>query len=187
NCLVSHNADSCIFPLQPKAYHVLPRGSRGAIELLSEQLTEFPGDLGSRWLLNLAYMTLGEYPGKVPEPFLISPKVFDSEYPLPRFHDVSEGLELDTEGLAGGVIVDDFDNDGYYDIVTSDWDLRGQLRYFHNNGNGTFTERTSEAGLVGETGALNIMQTDYNNDGLMDIWMSRGGWLGKAGRMPPSL
>lgn len=44
-----------------------------------------------------------------------------------------------------------------------------------------------EAGLVGEVGALNIQQTDYNNDGLLDIWMLRGGWLGKAGRMPSSL
>jgi hypothetical protein len=61
------------------------------------------------------------------------------------------------------------------------------LRYFHNNGDGSFTERTSEAGLVGETGALNIQQTDYNNDGLLDIWMMRGAWFGKAGRIPSSL
>jgi hypothetical protein len=100
---------------------------------------------------------------------------------------VSDGLGLDANDLAGGVIVDDFDNDGFYDIVISAWDLNGQLRYFHNNGNGTFTERTSEAGLVGEVGSLNIQQTDYNNDGLLDIWMLRGGWLGKAGRMPSSL
>ena len=52
---------------------------------------------------------------------------------------------------------------------------------------GSFTERTSEAGLVGETGALNIQQTDYNNDGFLDIWMLRGAWLGKAGRIPSSL
>ena len=74
---------------------------------------------------------------------------------------------LDANDLAGGVIIDDFDNDGYYDLVISAWDLDGQLRYFHNNGDGTFTERTSEAGLVGEVGALNIQQTDYNNDGLL--------------------
>ena len=84
-------------------------------------------------------------------------------------------------------IVDDFDNDGFYDLVISAWDLKGQLRYFHNNGDGTFTERTSEAGLVGEVGSLNIQQTDYNNDGLLDIWMLRGAWLGKAGRIPNSL
>jgi hypothetical protein len=146
NCLATHNADSCVFPLKPKAYHLLPRGSRGAIALFNEQLAEFPDDLSTRWLLNLAHMTLGEYPDNVPQRFLIPPQTFASEYELPRFRDVSDGLGLDANDLAGGVIVDDFDNDGFYDIVISAWDLNGQLRYFHNNGNGTFTERTSEAG-----------------------------------------
>lgn len=187
NCLVNDNADSCVFPLKPPAYHLLPRGSKGAIALFNEQLEQFPNDLSSRWLLNLAHMTLGEYPQKVPSRFLIPPERFASEYPMPAFRNVSQGLGLDEPDLAGGVIIDDFDNDGLYDIVISAWDLDGQLRIFHNNGDGTFTERTSEAGLVGEVGALNIQQTDYNNDGLLDIWMLRGGWIGKAGRMPPSL
>jgi hypothetical protein len=187
NCLATRNPDSCIFPLRPPAYHLLPRGSRGAIELFNEHLAEFPDDLSARWLLNIAHMTLGDYPDKVPPQFLIPPKVFESEYQMPRFVDVAGGLGLDLPDLAGGVIIDDFDNDGRYDIVVSAWDFEGQLRYFHNNGDGTFTERTSEAGLVGETGALNIQQTDYNNDGLLDLWMMRGGWFGKRGRLPGSL
>jgi hypothetical protein len=187
NCLATHNADSCVFPLRPKAYHLLPRGSRGAIAMFSAHLAEHPDDLGTRWLLNLAHMTLGEYPDKVNPQYLIPPDKFASEYNLPRFLDVSDGLGVDANDLAGGVIVDDFDNDGFYDLVISAWDLNGQIRYFHNNGNGTFTDRTSEAGLIGEVGALNIQQTDYNNDGLLDIWMLRGAWLGKAGRIPNSL
>lgn len=187
NCLATRNPDSCIFPLRPPAYHLLPRGSRGAIALFGEHLAEFPTDLSVRWLLNIAHMTLGEYPDKVPPQFLIPPKAFESEYPMPRLVDVARGLGLDLPDLAGGVIVDDFDNDGSYDIVTSAWDFDGQLRYFHNSGDGTFTERTSEAGLVGETGALSIVQTDYNNDGLLDIWMMRGAWFGKRGRVPSSL
>jgi hypothetical protein len=187
NCLATHNADSCVFPLKPKAYHLLPRGSRGAIALFSAQLAEYPNDYSTRWLLNLAHMTLGEYPDKVNPQFLIPPATFASEYEMPRFVDVSDGLGIDANDLAGGVIADDFDNDGLYDLVISAWDSKGQLRYFHNNGNGSFTERTSEAGLVGEVGALNIQQTDYNNDGLLDIWMLRGAWLGKSGRFPKSL
>ena len=62
NCLATHNADSCVFPLKPKAYHLLPRGSRGAIAMFSAHLAEYPDDLSTRWLLNLAHMTLGEYP-----------------------------------------------------------------------------------------------------------------------------
>ena len=187
NCLAAHNEDSCVFPLRPRAFHLLPRGSRGAISLLNEQLAVSPDDLTSRWLLNLAHMTLGEYPAKVPEKFLIPSERFASEASLPPFPDRSQAAGLDTHNLAGGVIVDDFDNDGLYDVVTSAWDLRGQLRFFHDNGDGKFVDRTSEAGLVGETCALNIQQTDYNNDGFLDIWMLRGGGLGSAGRIPNSL
>ena len=187
NCLATHNADSCVFPLKPKAFHLLPRGSQGAIALFNSHLAEYPNDYTARWLLNLAHMTLGEYPEKVNPQYLIPPKTFDSEYDMPRFPDVSDGLGVDANDLAGGVIVDDFDNDGYYDLVISAWDNKGQLRYFRNNQDGTFKERTSEAGLVGEVGSLNIQQTDYNNDGYLDIWMLRGAWLGPAGRIPNSL
>ncbi|HTL58552.1 MAG TPA: hypothetical protein VL361_22890 [Candidatus Limnocylindrales bacterium] len=71
NCLAAHNADSCVLPLRPQAYHLLPHGSRGAIALFDELLEEFPSDVTTRWLLNLAHMTLGEYPDKVPHQFLI--------------------------------------------------------------------------------------------------------------------
>ncbi|HEX4645832.1 MAG TPA: VCBS repeat-containing protein [Verrucomicrobiae bacterium] len=176
NCLMNHDAVSCIFPLQPAAFHQLPRGSRGAIVLLDEQLKLYPTDLGARWLLNIAHMTLGEYPDKVPAPWLIPPKVFASDCDFPHFPNVAGALGLDVDGLAGGVILDDFDNDGFIDIVISNWAWDGDLRYFHNDGNGHFTERTKEAGLLGLSGGINIQQTDYNNDGLPDIWMSRGAW-----------
>lgn len=187
NCLATHNADSCVFPLKPKAFHLLPRGSRGAIAMFGAHLAEYPNDLSTRWLLNLAHMTLGEYPDKVNPQYLIPSGRFASEYQMPRFFDVSDGLGIDANDLAGSCIADDFDNDGFYDLVISAWDLQGQLRYFRNNGNGTFTDRTSESGLVGLVGSLNIQQTDYNNDGLLDIWAMRGAWLGTAGRIPKSL
>jgi hypothetical protein len=187
NCLTSSNGEACLFPLRPQAYHLLPRGSQGAVKLLNEQLAEFPNDLTARWLLNIACMTLGQYPDGVPAQFLINPQAFASEYDMPRFPNVANRARLDVDNLAGGLIVDDFDNDGFLDVVVSSWNLRGQIRYFRNNGDGTFTQRTSEAGLVGLTGGLNLQQTDYNNDGLLDIFVLRGGWLGKAGRIPNSL
>jgi hypothetical protein len=36
-------------------------------------------------------------------------------------------------------------------------------------------------------GGLNIMQTDYNNDGWPDVLVLRGGWQGNLGRQPLSL
>ncbi len=187
NCLATPLAESCLFPIPAEARHRLPRGSKTAIGMLDEQLADNPSDLTARWLLNIAHMTLGSYPDQVPNQFLIPPSAFASEYPMPRFPNIAPSLGLDIHDLAGGVIADDFDNDGNIDLVVSSWSLDGQLRYFHNNGDGTFVERTSEAGLVGITGGLNIQQTDYNNDGFADIWVMRGAWLGKAGRHPRSL
>jgi len=187
NCLSNHNADSCLLPIHGGGVHVLQRGARGALEVLTDHLNRFPKDLRGRWLLNLAYMTLGEYPTNVPPQWLIPPKVFASDYDIKRFPDVAPDLGLDVEGLAGGCVVEDFDGDGYLDVLLSDWSLKGQLRFFRNNGNGTFTERTAEAGLTGIVGGLNMMQTDYNNDGWPDVFILRGGWHGAGGHHPRSL
>jgi hypothetical protein len=69
-----------------------------------------------------------------------------------------------------------FDNDGFLDIVVSSWDHCEPLHYFHNNGDGSFSDRTAEAGLWGQLGGLNIIQADYNNDGWTDLLVLRGAW-----------
>jgi hypothetical protein len=187
NCLNHHTTDSCLLPIQPGGVHKLPRGSRGAIKLLLEQLEKDPTDLRSGWLLNIAYMTLGEHPEKVPPKFLIPQSVFASEYDIKRFPDVAAGLGLAMNTLAGSVVMDDFDNDGFLDLMISAMGLRDQLRLFRNNGNGTFTERTAEAGLVGEVGGLNMVQADFNNDGYVDVLVLRGAWFEQQGHHPNSL
>jgi ASPIC and UnbV/FG-GAP-like repeat len=187
NCVSNHNQDSCLLPIRGGGVHKYPEGSRSAASLFTEELGQNPDNLVARWLLNIAYMTLGEYPDKVPASFLVPPSVFASEYEMPRFPDAAASTGLGVNNLAGGVILDDFDNDGLIDAVMSDWSLTGQLKYFHNDGNGRFTDRTVEAGLKGLYGGLNIQQTDYNNDGLLDIWVMRGAWFAKEGRMPSNL
>jgi len=187
NSLAHHNADSCLFPIRGGGIHRLPRGSRLAVAALTELLDKYPGDLRARWLLNIAYMNLGEYPDKVPQAWLIGPKSFESDYDIKRFRDVAPDVGLDVDDEAGGLVLDDFDNDGFLDVMMSSWALRGQLRLFHNNGDGTFTERTEEAGLVGLTGGLNMIQTDYNNDGLVDVLVLRGAWISTEGHYPCSL
>jgi hypothetical protein len=189
NCLFNHNADSCLFPIQGGGVHQITEGSRAAVGVLTELLTKFPGDLRARWLLNIAYMTLGEYPAGVPAKWLIEPARFTSEYELPRFPDVAGNVGLNVDGLAGGVVMDDFDNDGFLDIMVSAWGFtaRDQLRVFRSNGDGTFTERTKQAGLEGLVSGLNLRQGDYNNDGYADVLVLRGAWLGTEGHYPFSL
>jgi len=187
NCVEHHNPDSCIFPVRGGGVHADRQGSRDAAAVLTGLLEKNPEHLQARWLLNIASMTLGEYPGGVPQRFLIDPRHFESEHDIGRFADIAGTVGLDVNDLAGGSIVEDFDNDGHLDVMASAQGLSSQLRYFHNETDGTFSERTTEAGLTGLVGGLNIVQTDYNNDGFKDVLVLRGAWMGASGGYPDSL
>lgn len=187
NCLTNHSPESCIFPIQGGGIHKLQTGSRRAMEILEEQLKRIPRDRAGAWLLNLAAMTLGEYPDSVPLGWRIPPEVFQSDYDIKRFPDVAANLGLDVNDLAGGTIAEDFDADGDLDIMMADWSPRGPLHYFVNNGDGTFSDLTVKAGLSGGLGGLHMVQGDYNNDGLADVLILRGGWQFSEGRSPDSL
>ncbi len=188
NCVANHNADSCILPIRGGGIHVDKEGSKNAIAIFEDLLAMSPpDDISVRWLLNLAYMTLGQWPGGVPERYRIPEDVFDSDQDFPRFVDIAARVGLNTFNLAGGTVVEDFDHDGFLDVVITDWDPRAQMRYFRNAGDGTFRERTEEAGLKGIMGGLNMTQADYDNDGNVDILVLRGAWWGEEGRHPNSL
>jgi hypothetical protein len=187
NCVLHGGIESCLLPIRGSGVHQRQRGSRQAIKGLTAVLQERPNDLLARWLLNIAYMTVGEHPGSVPSRWVIPADSFNSEYDITRFPDIAPQLGLNIRSLAGGSIMEDFDRDGNLDIMASSSGLRDQLRFFRNNGDGTFTEKTMEAGLLGLTGGLNIVQTDYNNDGFPDVLVLRGAWMGSQGHYPNSL
>ena len=191
NCSLHNSPESCILPLRGGGIHTEQEPSRGAIASFTEVLQTTRASeqlhLAARWLLNIAYMTIRGYPEQVPEPYLLSPKLFESEEQIPRFQNIAPGLGLDTFDLSGGAIADDFDNDGYLDIVVSTWNTAGQIHLFRNNQDGTFSERTKEAGLLGLYGGLNLMQADYDNDGDVDILVLRGAWMEEQGQHPNSL
>jgi len=187
NCVNCHTSESCIFPLKGGGIHEKQEGSQKAIPYLEEVLGLAPDNAAARWLLNLAHMTLGSYPKEVPEKYLMKPELFDSDEEFPRFTDIAKQVDLDTHTLCGGAIADDFNGDGLLDIIASNWDPKGQLKYFINSGNGKFIDQTEKAGLTGLYGGLNINQTDYNNDGYPDIYVMRGAWLSEQGKHPNSL
>jgi FG-GAP-like repeat/ASPIC and UnbV/PPIC-type PPIASE domain len=168
--------EKCLFPMRPGNAYPHPEDSRKSVEYFLKYLELKPDELEVRWLLNLAYMTLGQYPAQVPQKYLIPPSAFESKEDVGRFVDVAFEIGLGSFGMAGGLIVDDFENNGLLDVVTSSFGSCGMMRYFHNNGDGTFTDRTEKAGLSAQVGGLNIIQTDYNNDGCLDILALRGGW-----------
>ena len=187
NCAIMHGQRECLFPLRASAVHRQPRGAQGAIREFTALLEQNSGDTQSQWLLNVAYMQLGRYPQDVPSRWLIPASRFASESKLPEFPQIAASAGLDVTGHAGGVVVADFDGDGRLDIMVSSSGPLDQIHLFHNNGDGTFTDVTRKSGLIGETGGLNLVLTDYNNDGHPDVLVLRGAWWGKQGCYPMSL
>ena len=187
NCHQSNTRDSCLLPIRGTGVHLKREGSTRAMKILQRLLDKEPGNLTARWLLNIAAMTLGTYPTAVPPAYVIPESVFASEYPLPRFENVAKHSGLDVYGLSGGAILDDFDNDGDLDLMLSGMGFEEQVRLFRNDGRGSFEERTEQSGLLGETGGLNMVHADYDNDGFLDVLILRGGWMKSEGRFPMSL
>jgi hypothetical protein len=191
NCVLRHSSDSCLLPIQGEGVHVDQEGSIQAARYFLEVLQKAPPDawvaIKARWLFNIVHMTLGTYPEGVPAAFLIPASVFESDEAFPRFRDVAPRVGLNTFDLAGGAVAEDFDGDGLLEVVASTSSTTGQLRYFKSDGNGRFTDRTVEAGLVGLFGGLNLTHADYDNDGHPDLLVLRGGWWRNAGMHPVSL
>ena len=72
----------------------------------------------------------------------------------------------------------DYDGDGFIDVITLGHiqDLTGSIsQLWHNNGNGTFTDVTSQAGLDPHDGdAHGAVWADFDNDGRLDLFVSKG-------------
>ena len=186
NCLVHPGAEACLFPIQGGGIHAITEPSRLALNHLRSSLARDPSGIEDRWLLNVAHMTLGEYPEMPPPPFRIPPEVFSSDYDVGRFDNIAFDAGVGVRGLAGGSVMEDLDGDGDLDLMASAWGLNEQLRYFRNDG-AKFTERTVEAGLEGLVSGLNLSHADFDNDGDADVLVLRGAWNGLHGQRPNSL
>jgi hypothetical protein len=182
-----HNSLSCNFPLHGGGIHQKTRGAEGAVREYTRALELNPDSNLCRWLLNIAYQQLGRYPQDVPKQWLAPPELFASEYDIGYFPEVASVAGIHAMELSGGAIVEDFDGDGLLDVMISSSGPLDSMHFFHNNGDGTFTDRTKEAGLGDEIGGLNLVLTDYNNDGHPDVLVLRGAWWGKFGEYPLSL
>ncbi len=84
------------------------------------------------------------------------------------------------ETMSGGVILFDYDRDGWLDIYftnapTVDMVLKGQKArgaLYHNNHDGTFTDVTDKAGIGTPCFAVGGSVGDYNNDGWPDLYIT---------------
>jgi len=187
NC-VAHPMDrSCIFPIEGDGVYANPAAAEEAFAGLKFFLERNPDDLEARWLVNIVAMVLGRHPAGVDAVYRIDPRSREAADGLPRFVDVAPRLGIAGLELAGGVVADDFDGDGFVDIVTSTSAPWGSLRMYRNNGDGSFSDRTAAARLDIQLGGLNVIGGDYDNDGDVDLLVLRGAWHFNDGRMRNSL
>ncbi|HXW56026.1 MAG TPA: CRTAC1 family protein [Candidatus Cybelea sp.] len=84
------------------------------------------------------------------------------------FTDITEKAGVGAEGLFGmGVAVGDYDNDGFPDLYVLGY---GRSILYHNNGDGTFTDVTAQAGVANAgRWASSAAWFDYDNDGRLDL------------------
>jgi hypothetical protein len=187
NCVARHEPEACILPIRGGGVHQDLRGAQAAMGYAQEILALEPDDVKVRWFLNVAAQLVGAYPDGVPERWLIPPRIFAGPPDVERFPNRAPALGLATFNLAGGSIVEDLDQDGRLDILTSTMDPWGPLTLMHNQGDGTFEDHTRRAGLHVQWGGLNLSAADYDNDGDVDVLVLRGGWLQDKGRVRNSL
>jgi hypothetical protein len=99
------------------------------------------------------------------------------------FHNKGDGTFEETTASAGLPVLDscyytsalwwDFNKDGFLDVYFSRWGKCSQNRYFQNNGNGTFSEKTNDLGIGGsEDETWMAVPLDVNKDGRWDIYLA---------------
>jgi enediyne biosynthesis protein E4 len=112
--------------------------------------------------------------------------------PVPQFEDITSktGITFQhasdpskkyiVESMSGGVILFDYDRDGWLDIYftnapTVAMAIKGQSSksaLYHNNHDGTFTDVTAKAGVSVPCFAMGGAVADYNNDGWPDLYIT---------------
>lgn len=112
--------------------------------------------------------------------------------PIPQLEDItaSTGIHFThtsdpskkyiVESMSGGVILIDYDRDGWPDIYftnapTVEMAMKGEQSrgmLYHNNHDGTFTEVTAKSGLNSPCFAMGGAVGDYDNDGWPDLYVT---------------
>jgi FG-GAP-like repeat/ASPIC and UnbV len=90
------------------------------------------------------------------------------------FTDVSIDSGLDISVNSFATVAGDYNNDGFPDLyITRQGFYVGEGQLFRNNGDGTFTDVTEQAGLKNVWGpAFTASWVDYDNDGFLDLFVA---------------
>ncbi len=167
-------------------YHLRHGNLEAAIDNFKESLHLRPRDPETLWNLWTAASKFGGYPDNLPEAFKIRPKSAEPRIgstnldtlSLPKFTNLASALGMDKVDGGRGSAWGDYDKDGDLDIVAVGTYQPHAL--YRNNGDGTFTDVAEDAGIADPRGGWGSLFADYNNDGYIDLYITRGGWSGAA-------
>lgn len=90
------------------------------------------------------------------------------------FTNVTLGAVVNDIGVGWCALWADYDNDGFMDLLVINLVNNGHNFLYHNNRNGTFTKilTNTVATDVWSTGAQGAAWGDYDNDGLLDLYVT---------------
>jgi hypothetical protein len=187
NCVLHNGARSCILPVVRDGVHTLPAAARKAGDLFLEYARAHPRNVQAAWLLNVARQVSGDWPEGVPAELRLSETALASTVPFPEWPNRAPELGVAAVDLAGGAAIEDYDGDGLLDLVSTTWDPCAPMKAFRNDGKGGFEDVAERWGLTSQFGGLNMFHADYDNDGDVDILVTRGAWMLNAGKIRKSL
>lgn len=141
-------------------------------------------------LLGIAVAQMGHPTPPPPPPDAKSSKC--SGRPIPQLEDITTKTGITfkhtsdpakkyiVESMSGGVILIDYDRDGWPDIYftnapTVEMAIKGAKTYgvlYHNNHDGTFSDVTAKSGLSTSCFGMGGAVGDYNNDGWPDLYLT---------------
>lgn len=85
-----------------------------------------------------------------------------------RFTDVTSRSGLGVSGYGMGATAADYDNDGWIDLYVT---YLGPNRLFHNNGDGTYSDRTAATRTGDSRWSTGATFFDYDRDGWLDLFV----------------
>lgn len=84
------------------------------------------------------------------------------------FTDVAQKAGVTNDRWGFGVVVGDYDNDGWPDLYVTNF---GKNRLYHNNHDGTFTDVAEKAGVALGNWSTGATFGDYDGDGRLDLFV----------------
>ncbi|MBB5327939.1 FG-GAP-like repeat-containing protein [Tunturiibacter gelidoferens] len=181
--LLFENVDNGRFEPRPDAFHFarLPQGT-----FTSAAIVDYNRD----GLLDVYLCTYSYYKGlnhhQFPAPY------YDAENGPPNFLfrnlgdgtfedvTVSSGMDQNNNRFSFAAAWCDCGNNGWPDLyVANDF---GRKNLYHNNGDGTFTDIATKAGVEDYGPGMSVCWIDHDNDGLQDLYVANM-WLAEGNRI----